>query len=45
MVAVLNLSRHSNITKSNSIFKKLQLLSAAIYSISHGLNDAQKTMG
>jgi PiT family inorganic phosphate transporter len=45
MIAVLNLSRHSNITKSNSIFKKLQLLSAAIYSISHGLNDAQKTMG
>jgi PiT family inorganic phosphate transporter len=45
MVTVLNLSRHSTITKSNSIFKKLQLLSAAIYSISHGLNDAQKTMG
>lgn len=45
MVAALNLSRHSNITKSNAILKKLQLLSAAIYSISHGLNDAQKTMG
>lgn len=45
MIVVLNLSRHSNMTKSNAIFKKLQLLSAAIYSISHGLNDAQKTMG
>jgi PiT family inorganic phosphate transporter len=45
MITVLNLSRNSNIAKSNSIFKKLQLLSAAIYSISHGLNDAQKTMG
>lgn len=45
MVVVLNLFRHSNIIKSNAIFKKLQLLSAAIYSISHGLNDAQKTMG
>lgn len=45
MIIVLNLSRHSNMTKSNTIFKKLQLLSAAIYSISHGLNDAQKTMG
>lgn len=27
------------------VFKRLQLLSAAIYSFSHGTNDAQKTMG
>jgi PiT family inorganic phosphate transporter len=26
-------------------FRKLQLLSAALYSLSHGANDAQKTMG
>lgn len=45
MVVVLNLSRHSNVNRSNLIFKKLQLFSAAIYSISHGMNDAQKTMG
>ncbi|HPB70383.1 MAG: inorganic phosphate transporter [Syntrophales bacterium] len=45
MVVVLNLSRHSNVSRSNRIFKKLQLFSAAIYSISHGMNDAQKTMG
>jgi PiT family inorganic phosphate transporter len=45
MVVVLNLSRHSNVNRSNLIFKKLQLFSAAIYSISHGINDAQKTMG
>jgi len=45
MTVVLNLSRHSNVSKSNSIFRKLQLFSAAIYSISHGMNDAQKTMG
>jgi PiT family inorganic phosphate transporter len=45
MIAVLNLSRGSNVKRSNSIFKKLQLFSAAIYSISHGMNDAQKTMG
>jgi PiT family inorganic phosphate transporter len=45
MVVVMNLSRNSNIAKSNRIFKKLQLFSAAIYSISHGMNDAQKTMG
>ncbi len=29
----------------NRVFRRLQLLSAAIYSISHGTNDAQKTMG
>ena len=45
MTAVLNLSRHSSISKSNHIFRRLQLLSAATYSISHGTNDAQKTMG
>jgi PiT family inorganic phosphate transporter len=27
------------------IFRKLQLISAALYSLSHGANDAQKTMG
>jgi len=29
----------------NHLFKRLQLVSAAIYSFSHGSNDAQKTMG
>jgi len=29
----------------NRTFRRLQLLSAAIYSFSHGTNDAQKTMG
>jgi len=45
MIVILNLSRRSNVTRSNNVFKKLQLLSAAVYSISHGMNDAQKTMG
>ena len=31
--------------KIDKIFRKLQLLSAACYSIGHGTNDAQKTMG
>jgi PiT family inorganic phosphate transporter len=31
--------------KWNKIFRRLQLVSAAIYSFSHGTNDAQKTMG
>jgi inorganic phosphate transporter, PiT family len=32
-------------SKINNIFRKLQLVSAAFYSLGHGLNDAQKTMG
>lgn len=31
--------------RSNSIFKKIQVLSSAAVSLSHGSNDAQKTMG
>jgi PiT family inorganic phosphate transporter len=31
--------------KMNHLFKRLQLLSAAVYSFAHGSNDAQKTMG
>ncbi|PKN81561.1 MAG: anion permease, partial [Deltaproteobacteria bacterium HGW-Deltaproteobacteria-1] len=45
MVLAMNLSRNSTIAKSDHIFRKLQLLSAAVYSLSHGMNDAQKTMG
>ena len=32
-------------SKINSVFRRLQLLSAAAYSLGHGTNDAQKTMG
>ncbi len=32
-------------SKANSIFKKLQLVSSFWYSIGHGTNDAQKSMG
>lgn len=31
--------------KINKYFRKLQLVSAALYSLGHGTNDAQKTMG
>jgi PiT family inorganic phosphate transporter len=31
--------------KINFAFRKLQLVSASLYSLSHGTNDAQKTMG
>ena len=45
LVLAMNMSRNSTIAKSDFIFRKLQLVSAAIYSLSHGMNDAQKTMG
>lgn len=34
-----------NAHKANALFKKLQLVSSAIFSIGHGGNDAQKVMG
>jgi inorganic phosphate transporter, PiT family len=33
------------LSRTNWVFRKLQLLSAAAYSLGHGANDAQKTMG
>ncbi len=45
MILVLNLSRNSNVARSQKIFRKMQLLSAGVYSLGHGMNDAQKTMG
>lgn len=37
--------RHARPANVNNGFKKGQLISAALYSIGHGANDAQKTMG
>ncbi|RIK64537.1 MAG: anion permease [Planctomycetota bacterium] len=45
MVAMLWLCRRSHPKKVDARFRYLQLVSAAVYSLSHGLNDAQKTMG
>ena len=45
MILVLNLTRNSKVSAANSLFRRFQLISAAIYSLSHGTNDAQKTMG
>ncbi len=42
---IIRLFKKSNPVKARGIFKKLQLVSAAAYSVSHGTNDAQKTMG
>ncbi|OPY88898.1 MAG: Low-affinity inorganic phosphate transporter 1 [Smithella sp. PtaU1.Bin162] len=45
MVISLNLNRYSNMARSDKLYRKLQLVSAAVYSLGHGMNDAQKTMG
>ena len=45
MVGVLWIVRGKTPSKVDGIFRKLQLVSAAAYSLAHGLNDAQKTMG
>lgn len=45
MVATLWAFRRSAPAKVNKHFKKLQIASSFLYSLSHGSNDAQKTMG
>jgi PiT family inorganic phosphate transporter len=42
---ILYICKRQNPHKMKSIFNRLQLLSAALFSIGHGLNDAQKVMG
>lgn len=44
-ILIIRLFSKSNPIKSQKTFKGLQLISAALYSVSHGTNDAQKTMG
>lgn len=45
MVAVSWICRRTTPAKVDRWFRRLQLLSAAAYSLGHGGNDAQKTMG
>jgi inorganic phosphate transporter, PiT family len=45
MVVVSWLARRAMPGKVDKLFRRLQLLSAALYSLGHGGNDAQKTMG
>jgi len=45
MVGVMWIFHDQSSTKVNNLFRKLQLISAAFYSLGHGTNDAQKTMG
>lgn len=45
MVIVYRTCRYSNLRKIDVWFRRLQLISAGCYSLAHGTNDAQKTMG
>lgn len=42
---IMRAFRKSHPSKINHYFRRLQLFSAAFYSLTHGTNDAQKTMG
>jgi len=44
-VAILWIFQRSSPRRVDRLFRKLQLVSAAAYSLGHGTNDAQKTMG
>jgi PiT family inorganic phosphate transporter len=45
MVVVANLCRHTSPLRVDNLFRRLQLISAGLYSLGHGGNDAQKTIG
>ncbi|NML70520.1 inorganic phosphate transporter [Chryseobacterium sp. RP-3-3] len=42
---IVHLYKKSNPYKADKSFKRLQLVSSALFSLGHGLNDAQKVMG
>lgn len=42
---IVQLAKNSNPRKADGVFKKMQLASSALFSLGHGLNDAQKVMG
>ena len=44
-VITLHIAKNSNPSKVDRIFRRLQLVSSAAYSLGHGGNDAQKVMG
>lgn len=45
MIAMAWIFRRRSPHTMDTVFRRLQLVSAGIYSLSHGTNDAQKTMG
>ena len=44
-LAIVYFARRSNPRKADKQFKRWQLVSSALFSVGHGLNDAQKVMG
>ncbi len=44
-VLIVNICRYANPARAEWWFKKLQLVSSALFSLGHGGNDAQKVMG
>ena len=44
-IIILNICRKANPSKADKWFKRLQLVSSALFSLGHGANDAQKVMG
>ena len=44
-VITINIVKNMNPSKVDRVFRRLQLLSSAAYSLGHGGNDAQKVMG
>lgn len=44
-ILIVNLCKKMNPNKSEWLFKKLQLVSSALFSLGHGTNDSQKVMG
>jgi PiT family inorganic phosphate transporter len=45
MVLFYRIFQNASPGRVDSLFRRLQLVSAALFSLSHGANDAQKTMG
>ena len=45
MVVVAHVFRRSSPLKVDNLFRRMQLVSAGLYSLGHGGNDAQKTIG
>lgn len=44
-VIIVNVCRNANPYKADSWFRRLQLVSSALFSLGHGSNDAQKVLG
>ncbi len=44
-IITINIAKKANPSKVDRLFRRLQLLSSAAYSLGHGGNDAQKVMG